>query len=161
VPTTAPVPTGITIPAIGAHSTDVAPMGLQPDGSPGVPPLTEVNQLGYYCPGGLPHCGAPLPGQLGPAVLLAHVNGDGKVGLFNNLWKLKAGDQVKVTLAGGHVAAFRVSRVQTVPKTQFPYAAVYGVIGHPALRLITCGPGAVVGKNYINQTIAFADLAGG
>jgi hypothetical protein len=157
--TTPVVPTGISIPAIGVESSDVAPMGLQKDGSPQVPPLSDVHQLGFYCPGHAPlHCGAPLPGQVGPAVLVAHVNGNGKLGLFNNLWKLKPSDEIVVNLNGSRRAVFTVHRVITVPKTKFPYQDVWGVVDHPALRLVTCGPGPVVDKNYLDSTVVFADL---
>ena len=153
-----PLPTGIVIPAIGAESSDVVPLGLGRDRVIDVPPLSRVHQFGYYCPGGVGHCGSPLPGERGPSVVLALVDGNGKLGLFNGLWKLKAGDAVNVNLAGGKVAHFTVKRVQIIAKTKFPTEAVYGVVDHPALRLLTCGPGKAVAGSYLMQTIIYADL---
>lgn len=155
-----PVPVAIRIPGIGVDGRDVAPMGLQADGAIEVPPLDKVDQLGYYCPASPGHCGAPMPGEIGPAVLLAHINGKGEPGLFAKLADVKRGDAFEVDRSDGQTAVFRVREVQIVDKDKFPSKKVYGDTVGPEARLITCGPNELdhVAHRYRDQTIVYADL---
>jgi LPXTG-site transpeptidase (sortase) family protein len=155
-----PVPTAIRIPSIGVDGRDVAPMALQADGSIQVPPLDRVGQLGYYCPASPGQCGAPMPGEVGPAVLLAHINGKGGAGLFAKLADVKRGDAFEVDRSDGQTVSFRVREVQIVDKDEFPSQKVYGNTVGPEARLITCGPGDLdhVAHNYKQQTIIYADM---
>lgn len=155
----APAPTAIRIPSIKAASSDVIPLGLQADGAMQVPPLEKVQQAGWYCPTGPSACGAPKPGQTGPAVIAAHVDGFGKPGLFHQLHRVKVGALVEVDRDDGTTATFRVTEVWKGPKTEFPSLRVYGDTAGPALRLVTCG-GTYDPKNrrYLDNIVAFADL---
>ena len=63
--------------------------------------------------------------------------------MFFQIRKLRAGDQVNVSLADGAIAHFRVSAVAMYAKDQFPAQQVYAphaflveVELHPAARLI-------------------------
>lgn len=154
-----PVPVAIRIPSIDVNGSDVAPMGLQASGSMQVPPLDKPLELGYYCPASPGHCGAPMPGEIGPAVLLAHINGHGP-GLFAHLADVKRGDAFEVDRSDGQTAVFRVREVQIVDKDQFPTKQVYGDTVGPEARLITCGPNDLdrVHHRYKDQTIVYADL---
>jgi LPXTG-site transpeptidase (sortase) family protein len=124
-------------------------LGLEPDGEVEVPPLTADDRAGWYR-----H--SPTPGQVGPSVLLGHVtvgrHGDG---VFRHLGKLERGDRIDVTLKSGATAAFEVGEVRTVPKADFPADDVYGDVGRPELRLITCG-GPRTGEEYRDNVIVFA-----
>ena len=53
--------------------------------------------------------------------------------------------------------SFTVTRTDTVPKAEFPTAAVYSDTKGPELRLITCG-GTLdrSAHNYLGQTIVYA-----
>lgn len=155
------------------HTDDWVPLGLQGvDGVPVTPPGKKneiqipdgANTLGWYCPAKLPRCGAPVPGQPGPAVVLGHVNLNGKAGVFNTLAHVKVGYQIEIDRRDGATLLFKVTRVTFPKKTAFPTDEVYGDTDSPALRLITCGggdnslitvPGA--GRSYTNNTIVFAD----
>ncbi|HEY2725293.1 MAG TPA: class F sortase [Pseudonocardiaceae bacterium] len=130
-PLPAATPTRLRIPAIGAAST-LIPLGLNADGTVEVPSLDDPMQAGWYRYG-------PTPGQVGPAVVLGHVNARGSQGVFARLAELAPGDQVSIDRDDGHTVGFTVRRVEEVPKTQFPTGRVYGDTQAPELRLVTCG----------------------
>src|SRR5439155_221433 len=81
--------------------------------------------------------GAPTPGEVGPAVILGHVDGDNQEGIFFRLRELKPGDEVLVRRTDGSTARFVVSTVDTAPKDRFPTEKVYGNTAGPELGRIT------------------------
>lgn len=135
--------------AIGVHA-GLLTLGVAPDGRVAVPPLDSPD-AGWY-----EH--SPTPGELGPAVLLGHVDSARTgPGVFYDLRMLQPGDTVRVTRADGGVVAFRVDRIGQYPKAAFPTAAVYGDIDHAGLRLITCGgPFDRSARSYVDDVVVFA-----
>ncbi|MHA6763810.1 class F sortase [Streptacidiphilus sp. PAMC 29251] len=146
------VPERLEIPGIGVD-TPVMQLGLAADGTVGVPPIEAHSPAGWYD-------GSPTPGQVGPAVILGHVTvGQFGDGVFLHLSRMKAGDRITVVLKDGHSAEFAVDSVQTVAKSEFPKASVYGNVDHPALRLITCGgTRAGDGSGYTDNVVVYASL---
>lgn len=146
------VPAQVRIPRINAQS-GLIPLGLNADGTIQVPPLSRPMQAGWYRYGA-------TPGEIGPAVLLGHVDGDGRKGIFHDLKNLAPGDEIDVGRVDGTTAVFRVNHVAEVPKSSFPTDAVYGGTATPQLRLITCG-GAVnlASHSFLDNIIVYADLA--
>jgi hypothetical protein len=152
-------PVAIDIPQINAHST-LIPLGLNTDpalgpiGSPAVPSVHTPKLAGYYARGGV-KAGRPGP----PLVVIAHVNGDGQQGLFYHLKDLRPGDIVQVKLADKTELTFRITLVESDPKTAFPGQEVFGPTDHATLRAVTCGgefdPKA---RSYKNNITAYADL---
>jgi LPXTG-site transpeptidase (sortase) family protein len=144
-------PTEVTIPKIGAKSS-LIPLGLNADETIQVPPVERPMQAGWYEK-------APTPGEVGPAVILGHVDGHKKPGIFFRLKELAAGDEVLVSRQDGSTARFRVTRVERVSKKDFPTDLVYGDTEGPELRLITCG-GVFdhSAKSYKDNIIVFASL---
>jgi len=142
-------PTNLTIPAIGVD-TSLVRLGLNKDKTMQVP--TAGFPAGWYS-------GAPTPGQVGPAIIVGHINWAGKDGVFVRLHELKPGDEVTITRADRTTAIFRVTQEQEIAKADFPTGAVYGNVDHSALRLITCG-GAFDAKvgHYVDNIIVYADL---
>ncbi len=125
-------------------------LGLDPQGALQVP--AGAFPAGWYT-------GAPTPGQLGPAVIVGHVDWGGKAGVFFHLSRLKPADLVTVLRADGSQAVFRVARVERVAKNAFPTSEVYGNIDHAGLRLITCGGQFdTVAHSYVDNVVVFADL---
>ncbi|MDI9889183.1 class F sortase [Streptomyces sp. HNM0645] len=145
------VPVGLHIPAIDVD-TPVIRLGLAPDGSVQVPPITAHDRAGWY-----QH--SPTPGQIGPSVILGHVTvgayGDG---VFRHLSRLHRGDRIEARLENRTEAVFAVSSVRTVAKADFPANDVYGDVNRPELRLITCG-GPRTGDEYRDNVIVFAELS--
>lgn len=150
-PLAASTPTRVIVPSISAEST-LVPTGLQSDGSLEVPPLSSPMQASWFDQ-------SPTPGEVGPSVILGHINGNGRPGIFANLSKVVAGAQVLVDRGDGQRAVFQVSKVDTIPKSSFPTDAVYNDTPNPQLRLITCGGDYDrANHNYLANVIVYADL---
>ena len=122
-------PVSLTIPLIGVR-TSVISLGRAADGSMQVPASTAV--AGWYD-------GSALPGAIGPAVIVGHVDSASGPGVFFRLSQLRRGDRVYVTRADGTTAVFLVRSVRTYKKGVLPVKAVYGATPDPEVRLITCG----------------------
>lgn len=147
-----PLPVSITVPSIGVAAQLGKPLGLNPDGTVEVPPVSTPEVPGWYSLGA-------RPGDPGNAVIIGHVDGDGTYGVFHLLPQLAKGSLIKIGRADGSVATFDVTAVETVRKIDFPSGAVYGPTTETWLQLVTCG-GAydAVSHNYIDSVIAFAKL---
>ena len=144
-------PETLRIPSIGLTS-GFAAVGLTANGFLEVPPAADV--VGWYT-------GAPTPGELGPAVVTAHVDWQHQEGVFHDLGRLKPGDEVAVDRADGVPVTFGVTRVAEYPKTQFPTAEVYGSVDAPQLRLITCGGRFdSATRSYEDNIVVFASMVG-
>jgi sortase (surface protein transpeptidase) len=116
-------------------------LGITPEGDHEVP--TGAADVGWYR-------GGPTPGEVGPAIILGHVNWAGQEGSFAHLSRLLPGDLIAVG-----PLTFAVYDVRQVPKDRFPVELVYGPTPDAQLRLITCG-GAFVGENYLDNVIVSA-----
>ena len=137
-------PTRIAIPSIGLTSTTFVDLTVQQDGTLSVPGTED--EVGLYQAG-------PTPGQLGPAVLGAHVDSPGgRRGVFWSLGKVRVGDTIDVTRKDGTTATFSVDRVKAYPKATFPTDLVYkGDFTRSEIRLVTCG-GPVDSRNEYRTT---------
>lgn len=147
-------PVSIDIPKIGAHSS-LIPLGLNADNTIQVPPVTTPLQAGWYTY-------APTPGEVGPAIVLGHVDGNHQKGIFFRLKELAAGDRVSIARRDGTTASFEVTKVHQVPKKDFEAEGVYDDTAGPELRLITCG--GVFDRsahNYVDNIVVYARLIGG
>jgi hypothetical protein len=146
----AAAPVRLQIPSIGV-STNLVPLGLNPDGSMQVP--TKWEEAGWYARG-------PRPGEDGPAVIAGHVDSTSGPAVFFRLHDLRAGDQVLVTRADHSVVRFVIDGLQQFPKASFPTAAVFGATPGPTLRLITCtGAFDETARSYLDNLVAFASPA--
>jgi sortase (surface protein transpeptidase) len=145
-------PRRLEIPKIGVR-VPLGRLGLNPDRTVQVPPVEHPEQAGWYSRG-------VTPGERGAAVILGHVDGGGRRGVFFDLGRMRAGDAVSVSRADGSVAAFVVESVEQVAKRGFPAQRVYGPLDHAGLRLVTCG-GAFDRRtgHYTSNVIVYARLA--
>ncbi|QFG70353.1 class F sortase [Ornithinimicrobium pratense] len=144
-------PTNLTVDGIEVDSV-LRPLGLNADGSLEVPPPgPRYDDAGWFT-------GSPRPGEVGPAILLGHVNGvGGKPSVFFRLAELRPGDRVTVGREDGSQARFEVYRVEQHPKDAFPTAAVYGDTTGSELRLITCaGEWDHSTGHYRDNTVVYA-----
>ena len=144
-------PVRVQVSSIGVDSA-LMNLGLLADGSLQVPPAAFP--AGWYT-------GAPTPGQLGPAIIVGHIDWAGVDGVFYRLHSLLPGAEIDVTRADGSTAVFRVLSVHEYAKDAFPTKLVYGNTAYSALRLITCG-GAFNAKahSYEDDIVAYAELVG-
>ena len=146
------VPVRLEIPQLRV-SSDLLQLGLNPDQTVQVPPLAKNSPAGWYKY-------SPTPGQLGPSVLLGHLDSaEYGPGIFFKLGALRSGDTVTVTRSDDTTAVFRVDRVVSYRKDRFPTLEVYGNTDSAQLRLITCG-GTFDPRSgsYENNIVAFATL---
>ena len=148
------VPVGIAIPAISVRA-GVIPLGLNPNGTVAVPPLSRPFVTSWYD-------GGPTPGEPGAAAIFGHVDAAG-VGpaAFYDLGNLRPGNRILVELQDGQTAIFEVYSVALYLKTEFPTAQVYGFTNWPTLRLVTCG-GEFDPRtgHYLGNVVVFASYAG-
>ncbi|GIL37578.1 hypothetical protein PDTK01_36530 [Phycicoccus sp. DTK01] len=106
--------------------------------------------------------GSPAPGQVGPSVVLGHVDSVSTgPSVFFELGAVKKGDDVEVSRADGKTVAFEVYRIDRYPKDDFPTGAVYGNTAGPELRLITCG-GTIddTTGHYTDNVVVYAKAVG-
>lgn len=123
----AALPVAVQVPAIGVDSRLVT-LGLDAEGALETPPYELAGWYG----------GGPKPGQVGAAVIAAHVDSKTGPAVFFRLRDLRPGDAVSVAYDDGSTVSFVVTDARTYPKSQFPTRLVYGPTAGPELRLITC-----------------------
>lgn len=145
-------PVRVDIPRLGVHAPLVR-LGLKPDGSVDVPSLAQAKLAGWYDQG-------PTPGEVGPAVLLGHVDTRKGPAVFFDLGRARPGDRIDVARKDRTVATFAVDSVERVPKAKFPTDRVYGDLRYAGIRLITCG-GDFDGHHYTGNVIVYGHLIGG
>jgi LPXTG-site transpeptidase (sortase) family protein len=119
----------LRIPSIGV-TTELSRLGRAEDLTVEVP--ADPARAGWYAEG-------PRPGQLGPAVILGHVDTRDGPAVFSRLPELQSGDQITVERADGTAVTFRVTRTEQVAKDRFPTDKVYLPTLKPEIRLVTCG----------------------
>jgi sortase family protein len=143
-------PVALDVPAIGVHTTGLVDLGLTPSGALDVP--KDAATAGWFAL-------SPVPGEVGPAVLAAHVDYDKVPGVFARLREMKVGDTAEVTRSDGATVRFAAYRVERFSKSAFPTAEVYGNTDGPELRLVTCG-GEFDGasRHYRDNVVVFARL---
>ena len=146
---TAP-PVRLRIPFIGVD-TGLEALGRAPDLSIEVPRLP--NSAGWWA-------GGPRPGQVGPAVILGHVDSKTGPAVFFRLGELEAGDEVLVDRADGTTAHFLVTSLERYHKAEFPSELVYYPTVEAELRLVTCGgPFDSSTGHYRDNVVVFAAQA--
>lgn len=121
-------PIRLHIPAINVDAP-FTELGLQPNGEIEVPGGYE--EVGWYTKG-------PTPGEIGPAVVLGHVDSYQGPAVFFSLGQLKPGDSIEIERQDGKTAVFRVDYFERYPQSEFPTALIYGDLDYAGLRLITC-----------------------
>ncbi len=143
------IPVFLVIPKINVDVA-ITPVGLMPDGSMGVPtdPIgTTWFELG------------PRPGAIGSAVIAGHEGWkDGIAAIFDDLYKLRAGDQVYVQDRQGATIAFVVRSIGTYSQNGNAVDVFGSSDGKAHLNLITCeGTWNAAEKSYSNRLVVFTD----
>ncbi|MFQ4150268.1 class F sortase [Arthrobacter sp. LAPM80] len=149
LPASAPV--SLSVPDIGL-TTNLITLGRDNKGEAEVPPGEAGSPAGWYK-------FSPTPGELGPSVILGHVNTTTIAeGVFFRLHELKKGEQFSVTRADGTVANFAVDRSEVFKKNAFPTLAVYGNTQRAEIRLITCGGYEPSTGEFTENTVVYGHL---
>lgn len=143
-------PMRLKIPALSIDTSFVAPLGLNEDNTVSVP--DSFTQVGWYKNGA-------TPGEIGPAVILGHVDSVKGPAIFYSLGQLKVGDTVEIARDDGSVAIFKVEKLERYSQDAFPTQLVYGQTDYAALRLVTCsGTFNKSVQRYSHNLVVFARL---
>jgi hypothetical protein len=141
----------LSIPAIGV-AAPVIRLGGPPTGAISVPSFSQVWDVGWYRYG-------VVPGAQGNALLLGHVDTYIGPAVFYDLYALRPGDPVYVTLGPGDTRQFRVHWVKEVLKNQFPARRVLGGAAGRHLWLVTCGGQFdYATRHYLSNIIVYTTL---
>lgn len=144
------IPTHISIPSVNIEADFEVPLGLKQNGEIEVP--ETYNKVAYYRNG-------PTPGELGPSVILGHVDSYEGAAVFFTLGQLQEGDEINIEREDGIIATFAVTRLERHLQSGFPTREVYQDINHAGLRLITCtGTYDRDALRYTHNLIVFAEL---
>ena len=101
------------------------------------------------------------PGDLGAAVIMGDVGSPSAPGVFSRLASLRPGDAIRIQRDDGTELLFIAGRSLAYSPSAFPAAEVYGAVGGPELRLITCGGTAAAGSSAVpGDVVVFAALSG-
>jgi len=143
-------PTNISIPAVGIN-VGIEPVGQDANGAIQLPPVLEWI-AGWYKY-------SPTPGQLGPSVIVGHVDNYQGVSVFWRLREVQPGNDIFIARADGSTAHFTVTSLAEYSQADFPSQTVYGNIDYPGLRVITCGGtfNEATGS-YDQNTVVYAKL---
>jgi hypothetical protein len=163
-----PIPAGVSLPfgAQGQLASAAAPpdriniarIGLSAPVSPldpgrGLAGPADPTLAGWFSRG-------PAPGDVGPAVIIGHLDSDHGPAVFWRLSQVRSGDEVRVSRSDGSVARFLVTRVARYSRSRFPSSDVFGPRPDSELRLITCtGSFNFLTRQYSENLVVYATLA--
>lgn len=124
-------PAWVTVESAGVTAQPVSPEGLTPQGT--INPAQ--GELIWY-----PGSGRVVPGQVGTAVVAAHITYFGEPDVFHDLGEVTRGDVVTVGYGNGDEREFVVTRTQQVSKEGLQrMPEVWGTQDEAArIALITC-----------------------
>lgn len=144
------LPTRLVIPEINVDAA-IEYVGLTPQGAMAVPAgPTDAAWLDL----------GPRPGEDGSAVIAGHEGWkDGIRAVFDDLYKLRVGDQVYVESEENTTTTFVVSGMQTYDQNGNVPDVFSSSNGKAHLNLITCeGTWNAAEKSYSNRLVVFTDM---
>lgn len=143
-------PKQITITRLGIDYP-VTELGQAADGTMETPPLFD-KVTGWYKY-------SPTPGEIGPSVIVGHIDTYKGPSVFWKLREAQPGDEVSVVREDGSTVKFKVTAIKQFEQNNFPTEEVYGNTDDSQLRLITCG-GTFDKKtlHYSENTVVFASI---
>lgn len=107
--------------------------------------------------------GAGLDAPSGASVFAGHVNWQGRVGPFAELWDIRVGQQVIVVDEDGSEFTYSVTQIVTLGKDELPARAteLFGQSGPHRLVLVTCGGRWLGGTTgYAENRVVIAEPEG-
>lgn len=146
-------PTYLRIPAHDIEADFEEPLALNEDRTIEVPKSYE--KVGWYELG-------VSPGEIGPAIVLGHVDSYEGPAVFYNLRELEKGDEIYIEREDGTTLVFEVVEKERYDQDVFPTQRVYGDTAAPELRLITCiGTYDHGTQRYSHNLVVYATLKEG
>jgi sortase (surface protein transpeptidase) len=100
-----------------------------------------------------------VPGDVGAAVIVGHLDTILGPAVFEHLKQLRPGDLIEIRMSDRRTVRFAVDGSHVVTKALFPSREVYGATPDAQLRLITCSePFDPVAHSYTDNLVVFATL---
>lgn len=144
-------PTSLRIPSLGVDAPITA-LGLDAERRLETPPVATPKLVGWYE-------GGPTPGESGTAIAVGHRDTMTGPAVFAALAQVKPCKLIEVKRADGRTAVYAVDRVKVFDKVGFPDKEVYGPVGRPELRVLTCGGLYSRRTGYTSNVVVFAHLS--
>lgn len=141
------VPTRLTIAAIGVDSK-LQKLGVSKKDKNVMQFPPNPKQAGWYTKG-------PAPGQAGPTIIVGYITSPHGPGVFHRLGELQKQDKISITRTDGKIVSYRVDKIATYTKKEFPTDKVYTNSPEPTLRLITSG-GSLHPEQKPGNVVVFA-----
>lgn len=141
------LPVALRVPLLGIDAP-VLGVGLAADGQLAVP--DDLRRVGWYGAGA-------VPGDVGTALIAAHVDHAHRPGVFFRLDRLTPGAVLQVVHRDGTVSSFTVVARRMVAKPRLPVADLTRASGPPQLVLVTCGGSFDRGRrSYRDNILVYA-----
>jgi hypothetical protein len=138
-------PATMAIPSLHVDAP-IQPVGTTPAGDLEVPP---IGRAGWVDAG-------PRPGEPGRTVIVGHIDGLTRPGVFQHVPEIRSGSEIDIRDADGRRHRFAVVGKLQVAKSAFPRSAVYGPSQRSVLVLVTCGGVYERGVGYSDNVIVYA-----
>lgn len=138
------VPVRLSIPELHVD-TSVEPVAATEEGIE----VPAIGRAGWFD-------GGARPGEPGRAVVIGHLDGATRPGVFQHVPEIRTGAEIVVVDEDDGVHRFAVTGKTQVPKEEFPVDAVYGASDRPVLVLVTCGGEYVEGSGYSDNVVIYA-----
>jgi hypothetical protein len=139
-------PSSLVIPDLNLKAP-FEPLGLNLSGSIEVPKNNWG--VGWFVYGA-------EPGEIGPFVVVGHLDSSQGDAVFAHLNKIKPGNKIMVQNADDSLVTYSVTYVAEFSQNNFPTQAVYGPLPYAGIRLITCsGTWDKKAGHYTNNLIVF------
>ncbi len=146
------LPKTLRIPKLNIETSFGSTLGLTDSGEVAVP--DNFSNVGLYEYG-------PRPGELGPAVVLGHVDSYEGPAVFYSIGQLDLDDKIEIETEDGTKLTFIVTDSVKYLQDDFPTELVYGDLDHAGLRLVTCSGTYNRDKNrYTHNRVIYARLEG-
>jgi LPXTG-site transpeptidase (sortase) family protein len=142
-------PVNLNIPSLNISAPFIH-LGLNADHTLEVP--KTATDVGWFIHGA-------KPGDIGPAVVVGHLDSPKGPAVFANLKNIKAGDLITINRVDSTSVQYKVDSISKFSQDNFPTEAVYGTINYAGLRLITCaGTYNKAQGHYSDNLVVFATL---
>ena len=139
-------PKYIAIPAISINKVPIIKLGLLKTGAIATP--NNIFETGWYD-------ASSKPGQAGAMFIYGHVSSWSANGIFYNLKKLVAGDQVTITRGDNTNYTYQVVSTKIYPYNNVDMGQVLSPINSstPGLNLMTCTGQVIKGTSEFNERL--------
>lgn len=144
------LPTKLRIPSANIEADFSEPLGVGSSYEIEVP--DDYVSVGYYKHG-------PTPGEVGPAVVLGHVDSYEGPAVLYSLGQVEVGELIEIEREDGSIVVFVVEKLERHSQDGFPTEKVYSDLDYAGLRVITCSGTYDRGvQRYSHNLIVFAKL---